>query len=566
MIGRIIRRIAGSGRLAEILVASAAINVLGLGSSLYSINVLNRYVGVGVTATLITLTAGVLLAILFEVLLRRERQKILDGLAEAADRESSDRVFEAFSQSAYAALTALPVPVRREALAAPGVLQQLGSHGNLAAILDAPFVLLYLAAMMLLYLPLGLLAGMVCGFTLLLGVLGERRARQPAERHAKEASRAAQLGQFLLAAGETLRGLPMLAPLSRRWTMVQADSQGARREGMFLQSEQQALVQTIGQVLTVLIYAAGAVAVVKGHITTGALIGSSILGSRAFAICSRLSQLADAVVRGQRAEMALQQVEAVAKAKGGSVQPPQVAGRLELHDLAFTYPGQAVPVFERFNADIEPGKVLVISGPNGAGKSTLIKLMLGILSPARGMVRIDNIELRQLAQSWWHRHAGYAPQEPVFFDGTLRENLLLDREIDEGELLHELREMGLDTFLANDPEGLDRPLTSHEAGLAMGLKRRLVLVRALLGHPRLVFLDDPTEGLDTSGQAAVAKLLNRLVGEGRTLVIATNEAFIQRSADYVLDMSKKPVPLLMRPAAKGGTPPNAATTPQPGEG
>jgi ABC-type protease/lipase transport system fused ATPase/permease subunit len=85
-------------------------------------------------------------------------------------------------------------------------------------------------------------------------------------------------------------------------------------------------------------------------------------------------------------------------------------------------------------------------------------------------------------------------------------------------------------------------ISSHETGLAIGLRRRFVLIRAVLNSPRVVFLDDPTEGLDKAGQAAVAKLLNRLLIEGRTIVVASNEPFILQAADVVVDMASKPVP------------------------
>jgi hypothetical protein len=180
-------------------------------------------------------------------------------------------------------------------------------------------------------------------------------------------------------------------------------------------------------------------------------------------------------------------------------------------------------------------------------------------------IEADMAVRHQLSPAWWHRHTGYAPQEPVFFDSSLRENLCLDREVDEGALLALMKEVGLEQFLASDPEGLDRQLTSHDTGLAMGLRRPLAPVRALLGNPRIVFFDEPAEGLDSAGQAAVARLLSRLAKEGRTLVIASNEAFILRAADLVLDMSRKPTPALGRwpSAAPARRPPMHA---RPGRG
>jgi ATP-binding cassette subfamily C protein LapB len=422
-------------------------------------------------------------------------------------------------------------------------------------------VVFYVAAIALLHPPLGAIAGLVCLLVLLIGVVGERRGRGPAEEHAKANGRSQQMGQFLLAAGETLRGLPLIGAFSRRWAEVQAEALGSRRTSFGLQGFLQTNVQSTGQILTVLIYAAGAVAAVNADITTGALIGASILAGRAFAVCSRAAYLADPLVRAGRAQEALRQVERLPSAELGSAEPAQFLGRIEVVDLQFAYPSQPVPLFEQVGFDLSPGSVLVVTGPNGSGKSTLLKLMTGVLQSERGLVRVDGIELRQISRQCWLQQAGYAPQDAVFFDGTLRENLLLDRRVDDSSLIDLCREMGLQEFLASDPKGLDRMISSHETGLATGMRRRLVLVRALLDKPRFVFLDEPTEGLDAAGQAAVARLLNRLVNEGTTLVIASNEAFILRAADLTLDLSVKPAPALKRnpPRAAGqGTDAGAA--------
>lgn len=524
------------------MVSTLAINVLALVSSLYSMHLLNRYVGIGLAPTLITLTVGVFVAILFELVLRRLRQKVLSEISAQWDEQASQRLFKAFSVSRYDALTSMSLAERREALGAPAVQQQLGTSNNLAAVLDLPFVLLFLLSVSFLYWPLGITALLACCVVLWMGVMNERQQRATSDAHAKASARVQQMNQFLLAAGEVLRTLPVVGPLSRRWSELQAESLTSRREGLDVSASQQNTAQSVGQFLSAAVYAIGAVAAVKGLITTGALIGASILSARAFAVCSRAAYLTDPMARAMRAEAALRVIEELEREPEEGAMPASLLGKLELVDVAFAYPKQPVPLFERLNVDLIPGQVLAIRGPNGAGKSTLIKLMLGVLTPQRGMVRADRIELRQLATSWWRSNIGYAPQETVFFDGTLRDNLILDRDIEDATLLALMNEMGLDDFLAVDPAGLDRQIASHDTKLAVGLRRRFSLIRAILGKPRVVFLDEPTEGLDQLGQAAVAKLLNRLLQDGVTLVVASNEIFIQRAADWVIDLSKKPTP------------------------
>lgn len=548
MLMQLINSLRSSTRASELMVSTVAINILALGSSFYSIHLLNRYVTIGLTPTLVTLTVGVILAIAFELTLRNARQKVLSDVANEWDHNASERVYKAFSKSRFEALVQVPLPARREALGAPSVMQQLSSSINLGSVLDLPFVFLFLISATFLYWPFGVMAALGCALTLYMGVRGESKQRVSAEDHSKASSRAQQLGQYLLSAGEAIRALPLSKLLHKRWTEIQTESLSSRRTGMNLQATLQQSIAGVGQALTVCVYAVGAVAVVRGDITTGALIGANILVSRAFAVCSRAAYLADPILRAGRAQDALANVEALPHEEDSGAEPRTLNGQLELMDVAFSYAEQPVPLFEQLNVHLAPGQVMVVSGPNGAGKSTLVKLMLGLLAPRRGLVRADAIELKQLSQDWWRSHIGYAPQEAVFFDGTLRENLLLERDISDGELIDGIRELGLDSFLASDPKGLDRMMSSHEASMAMGLRRRFILLRATIGDPKVVFLDDPTEGLDQAGQLAVAKLLNNLVKAGKTLVVASNEAFILKAADVVVDMSKKPVPNVVRAA------------------
>lgn len=542
MLKAIVKKLIKNERSGELLASTLVINVLALGSSLYSIHLLNRYVGIGLTPTLVTLTVGVLVAIVFELILRRLRQKVLSDVSREWDEQTSERLFKAFSQSRYDALTSLSLAERREALGAPSTQQQLSSSNNLAAILDLPYALLFLLGVGLLYWPLGIVSLMACCMALWLGMNSERKQRTSNDAYAKANARVQQMNQFVLAAGEVLRTLPLVAPLSKRWAEIQSESLSSRREGLNMAAYQQNTSQSLGQMLTVAVYALGAVAAVKGLITTGALIGASILSSRAFAVCSRAAYLADPLVKAMRAEAALDITENLEQEPEEGARPAALHGRLEVVDLAFSYPNQPVPLFERLNVDLSPGQVLAIRGPNGAGKSTLIKLMIGVLRAQRGLIRSDRIELRQLSTSWWRSHIGYSPQETVFFDGTLRENLVLDRQVEDAPLLALMHDLGMDDFLALDPSGLDRQITSHDTKLAVGMRRRFSLIRAVLGKPKVVFLDEPTEGLDQAGQAAVARLLNRLLQDGITLVVASNEPFIQRAADWLIDLSKKPVP------------------------
>ena len=540
---RIMYRYMRRSRLAAyLLLSTIVVNLLGLAVPMYSIQLLNRYISIGLTPTLITLTLGAIIAIIFEVLLRRQRQKLLISVGNEIDQSYSQRVLSIFSRTRFDALSATDTAIKREALSAPSTMQQLGSVNNLGTLLDIPFSLLYLAMAWSLSPLFGAFGAVACILALLLGWRAERSQREYAEQQSQAGSRAQQLQQFLLSHGEALRALPMIGTFSKRWTAAQGESLTARRGATGIQGNMQSTVQSSGQALTVAVYSFGALAAVQGDLTTGALIGGNILVARAFAICSRGAYLADPALKAQRAEGSLVSLEAQEREVERGLKPNALQGKLLVHDASFTYPKGQVPIFERLNFSSAAGQVVVIKGENGTGKTTLIKTMLGLLALQRGVVQADGLEVKQFDQSWWREHTGYAPQEPILFDATLKENLVLDRSVEDERVMELIREMGLESFIAQDPDGLERIVSSNEATMAVGQRRRLALIRAVIGNPQAIFLDDPTEGLDQPGMLAVAKLLNRLVSENRTLVVASNEPFILKAADVVVNMNSKPEP------------------------
>lgn len=538
----LIRNLLNHKNSAELIASTIAINLLALGSSIYSIHLLNRYVSIGLTPTLVTLTFGALMAVVFEVILRRLRQKVLDQINTEHDQTVNKRIFDAFTSAKFESLTNIELATKREALGATTQLQQLRSTQNLGSVLDLPFAILFIVLSALLYWPFGVLAFIGCLTAIAMGIRGEKVQRSSNEAYSKFNARAQQLNQFLIASAEAIRCLPLKLPLHRRWTSIQHESLGARRDAMALQSALQTSIQLVGQLLSISVYALGAVAVVKGDLTTGALIGGNILVSRAFAVVSRAAYLADPILRGNRAEESLGNIEKLPIENLIGLEPAILSGRIEMIEASFIYPGMSLPIFERLNLSLNEGQVMVVTGPNGAGKSTLIKNLLGLLVPKTGLIKIDGIELKQLAADWWRSNTGYAPQDPVFFDGTLRENLLLDRIVDDDKLIEWIKILGLESYLASDPAGLERQINSHDIAMSVGIRRRFLLIRAILGGGKIIFLDEPTEGLDQQGQACVAALLNKLLQENKTIVVASNEIFIMRAADVVIDMSVKTTP------------------------
>lgn len=550
------RRIALQPRLRlELWLSSLLINLLGLASSLYSIHVLNRYLALGVDATLVTLTLGAVMAVGFEVLLRNARLRVAQWLCARADTELGETLFEGAVRGQYALVEQLPHTARREILSGQSTVQQCFGAPNLVTLLDTPFAFVFVVVLGMLSPFLACMALLVMGGVTLVSLLAQRRLREPMEAQSRIAMQMAGYQHNLTAGGEMVRAFSAADALKEKWRACADDQAEQRAQLNRLQNTMQNASYAGTLILSMVIMGLGAREVLAGNLDIGSLIGCNILASRALAALTRALGLGEQIGRGQRALELARQLCAIPRERAEGVRLGQTRGSLRFEDMAFGYPKQAVPVLEHFDYLLEAGKVLVFTGANGSGKTTLARLLVGLLEPSRGHLLVDGMDLRQADPQWWRRQVAYLPQEPQFFDGTLRENLcVLAPETADAKVLELCRELAVGAFVEGGAEGLGLVVRNGGGSIPLGIRRRLALVRAVLGGGQLVVLDDPTEGVDAEGCKAIAALLSRLVREGRTLVMMSNESFILGAADTVIDLNHKPVPRVLRdgkPAREG---------------
>ncbi len=542
----LLRRLRNHPRLAtEILLSSLLINILGLTSSIYSIVVMRRYLAVGLDSTLVTLTVGALLAVFFEFVLRHIRMSLTRFLSRESDHELSEATFKVFSQSQYMHLTRLGSNQSREILSGLATVQQAYAPANVASLFDAPFATIYLFTLLLISPSLAAIACGVVLFSLVAGLVVQRRMQKPAQELSAENARQNSHTSTLVAAPDAVRQFNWLPILKQKWGEQQTRIEELRSAIQHHQNLAQQLGLSSAMLLSIVIMGFGSREVITGNMTVATLIGANILASRALSNINRCAQTFELMARAAQQLKLLSAFAKLPLEKENGTVLAELQGRVQLEDLAFIYSGQNTPLFESVSFSLAPGEVLVVKGGNGTGKTTMAKLLAGLLEPHRGEIRIDGVNLRQFQPFWLRRNLVYLPQEPTFFNGTLRENLsCLNPEADDVLIQQVMAKVGLSTMLTSNPEGLDMMIQGGGRHFSLGIRRRLAFCRALLSGGKVLILDEPTEGVDVEGCQAIAATLNEMVTARATMIVMSNDPFIVKGANRVLDLDHKPVPRL----------------------
>lgn len=206
---------------------------------------------------------------------------------------------------------------------------------------------------------------------------------------------------------------------------------------------------------------------------------------------------------------------------------------IEARELGFVHPGSSASVLSGVSFRIPANEIFAITGPSGSGKTTLADLMLGLLEPTGGGIRVDGAALRGADLRRWRRSTAGIAQEPFLLHESVRNNLLWARpDATEADMREALRLAAAD-FVDGLEQGMDTVVGDRGGRLSGGERQRVALAAALLRKPALLVLDEPTGQLDAGNEGRIIETLRRLRGRVTVVVVAHGSALL-READRVL--------------------------------
>jgi thiol reductant ABC exporter CydD subunit len=220
---------------------------------------------------------------------------------------------------------------------------------------------------------------------------------------------------------------------------------------------------------------------------------------------------------------------------------PAIAG-LEVDRLTVTYPDRCEPALDDVSFTIEAGEILALTGPSGCGKSTLLGVLLGLVRPRSGSIRVGGVELADLDIDAWRAALAWVPQRPHLFKASIAENVRLGRaNASAGEVEEAIAAAGLSDTVRELPDGLDTVLGTQGAGLSAGQRQRVALARAFLRDAPLLALDEPTANLDGQTEQELVETIVTLA-RGRTVVLVAHRPALVAVANKVVSLALVGVP------------------------
>ncbi len=524
-------------RYVDVMFASMLANILALATIVFSMNVYDRVIPAQSTTTLWVLAGGVLIAAIFEFSLKVARIYLSDIIGKRADLRISDRVFGhalRIKNSERSKSTGSFISQIREL---EGV-RDLVTSTTISAISDLPFFFLFLGIfwliggnlfwVMLIIVPLMIIPGLL--------------AQKPLAKLANEGMREGAIRNAMLVEAvqgiEDIKLLRAEARFQNQWNHmneVSADVSMRQRKIVGVMSAWTQKIQGLAFAIVVLV---GAFAVMKGEMSTGALVACSMLSSR---MLGPIAQITGVLGRWQQAKVAKMGLDELMKKAVDQpdhahlIHRPVLNGHYELTGVTFKYgEDDPQPSLMIAKLEIKVGEKIAILGRNGAGKSTLLQLLSGMQTPVQGKIKLDGVELGLIDPSDVRRDMALLNQNAHLFFGTVRENLTLGAPLaNDEEILAALKITGAIHFVQEKKEGLDHIILEGGVGFSGGQRQALLLSRLLIRQPNILLLDEPTASIDDVSEKQFIEHLKGWLGQ-KTLLVATHRRAVLELVDRII--------------------------------
>lgn len=327
-----------------------------------------------------------------------------------------------------------------------------------------------------------------------------------------------------------------------KWEEIQARLYHVNKRVLAITNMQNLGAQFIESIKNMGIVFFCAVAVINGDITFGVMISTQfIIGM----LNGPLSQFISFVMGAQYAKISFLRINEIRQLEdeeellsvGNTCILPNEKS-ITLSNVHFQYSANSPFVLKGIYLHIPENKVTAIVGGSGCGKSTLLKLLVRLYKPSFGDIKMDTMNVDAINLRQWRNLCGVVMQDGKVFSDTIINNIVLDADRIDYDRLHEVCKIAqLEEEINAMPNGFDTTVGETGRGLSGGQKQRLLIARALYRNPKMLFLDEATNALDTINERKIVDALNNAF-EHRTVVVIAHRLSTIQNADQIVVLDK----------------------------
>ena len=309
------------------------------------------------------------------------------------------------------------------------------------------------------------------------------------------------------------------------------------------------VIQMVPQAITQFVAAAAIICMALYYIASGAQLSSIVPTLMIYAVAGyrlmpSVGKVAGALSQLRQFQPVISNISSVLDedsvaddASARSAQPQTACESIEFRGIAFAYPEAEKNLFDEFSLTINGNTSVCLVGTSGSGKTTIVDLLLGLLPPARGDIRINGKSKHELNDKIWHEMFGYVPQMVYITDGTIAENIAFgipQNEVNAQRLREVVALCHLEDFVGTQADGLNTAVGERGSKLSGGQRQRIGIARALYRNPPILILDESTSSLDGINERAIIQTLLELRKTKTVISIAHRGSLIKHCDRIVL--------------------------------
>ena len=518
------------------LLAALLINIFALVMPMFSMTVYDRVVPNRAEETLWVLSVGVFLMMFFDTMLRVLRSYILDTAGKRIDVTLSARIMERVLGLGMANRPASVGSFAANLRAFESVREFVAS-ATITTLVDIPFVFVFFVVIAWIS-PWLILPPLFCIIVLIVASMVVQQKMQELVEVTQRATsqRNATLVESLVGI-ETVKFMVAESAFQRKWEQSTVFIAQTGTKLKLLSSSIMSMVQTLQQLVSVVVVIVGVYLLTENQISMGGIIAASMLAGRAMA---PFGQVAGLLMQYHNAKSGLAAVE-----KHMNTQPERAdasvflhrngfQGSIEFKNVSFSYPGQQQAVLRNVSFKIQAGEKVAFIGRVGSGKSTIQRLVLGLYQPTEGAILIDGIDLRQIDPAELRRAAGFVSQDVSLFFGTLKENIALGSPFtDDQDVIAAAEVAGVTEFANRHPRGFDMLIGERGESLSGGQRQAVGIARAVLNDSPILLLDEPSSAMDHQSEDLLKARLQRF-SKGKTVILVTHRTSLLELIDRLI--------------------------------